>query len=633
MKRLLVITLVFALTACTTHTPIKISTLPGPSAIQGTVTDDGGAALPGVTVTATDARGGTRTVVTDVNGRYAINGLAAGEYTISAQLAGMSGVSQRVRVTANNITVAAMTMRVGTVSESITVTAEAPMSANPGTFTVGARMTGGQSSASRPAAASSTAYTPAAVAAPAPPPPARPQYAEFQDHGFVDAASQRVTTFAIDVDRASYANVRRFLSERQLPPRDAVRIEEMVNYFTYDYPQPAGDVPFSVTAEVAGCPWNTANRLLRVGIQGRNLDEWKMAPNNLVFLIDVSGSMNIPQSLPLIKQALPVLVQGLRAEDRVAIVVYASAEGLLLPSTSGADKRAILNAINNLQSGGATAGAAGIELAYKVAQENFIKGGNNRVILCTDGDFNVGIANIGELQALIEKKRETGVFLSTVGVGTANYQDALMETLADKGNGNYNYLDSLKEAEKVFKRELTGTLVTIAKDVKVQLDFDPRYVASYRQIGYENRALKNEDFKDDTKDAGELGAGHSVTALYEIVPTAAARGQIGTIALRYKQPDGNTSREVNAVIVDEGKSVYEASPDMRFAAAVAELGMLLRDSPHKGTASWQDVADLVRQSRGVDLDGLRGEFGTLVETAAMLKGVDQLALRGRPVRD
>jgi Ca-activated chloride channel family protein len=620
MKRLLVPTLVFALIACNTSTPpVKLSTLPGPSAIQGMVVDDMGGSLPGVTVTATDSRGGSRTAVTDSAGKYAINGIAAGSYVVTATLAGMRATSAKVTVERDKITFAELTLRLATVAESITVTAAAPMTVNRERFTFdGVEEVGAAAAPMRVGA--TTAYA-------EPLPPERPQYAAFEDHGFIDTATQRVTTFAIDVDRASYANIRRFLSNRQLPPRDAVRIEEMVNYFTYDYPQPAGDVPFSITSEVAGCPWNAASRLLRIGIQGRNLDEWKMAPNNLVFLIDVSGSMDIPQSLPLIKQALPLLVDRLRPEDRVSIVVYASAEGLVLPSTSGADKRTILRAIKDLQSGGATAGAAGIELAYKVAQENFIKGGNNRVILCTDGDFNVGTSSIPELQALIEKKRETGVFLSTIGVGMANYQDALMETLADKGNGNYNYLDTLKEAEKVFKRELTGTLVTIAKDVKVQLDFDPAHVASYRQIGYENRAMKNEDFKDDTKDAGELGAGHSVTALYEIVPAASSRGQIGTIALRYKQPDGDTSSEVNAVIVDEGRSVYQASPDMQFAAAVAELGMLLRDSQHKGTASWDDVAALVRQSRGADLDGMRGEFGTLVETAMLLRGTDRLASR------
>ena len=445
-----------------------------------------------------------------------------------------------------------------------------------------------------------------------------PQYAPFKDHDFASTKDAQVTTFAIDVDRASYANIRRFLSNGLIPPPNAVRIEEMINYFSYRYPQPSGDAPFSITTEVAGCSWNTSHRLLRIGIQGRNLERWKMAPNNLVFLLDVSGSMAPPARLPLIKSAFRVLVNQLRAEDRVAIVVYAGAAGLVLPSTSGADKETILAALDNLQAGGTTAGGAGIELAYSVARENFLENGNNRVILATDGDFNVGISHSTELEKLIEEKRKSGIYLSAVGVGDNNYQDAKMELLADKGNGNYAYLDSLKEAEKVFKRELTGTLVTIAQDVKVQLEFDPRYVASYRQIGYENRALKNEDFDDDTKDAGDLGAGHSVTALYEIVPASNARGTIASIKLRYKEPNGSTSKLLTASAVDEGKSAYEASPDMQFAAAVAQLGLLLRDSPHKGTASFADVAQLARVARGEDLDGTREEFLTLIDSARAL---------------
>jgi Ca-activated chloride channel family protein len=398
----------------------------------------------------------------------------------------------------------------------------------------------------------------------------------------------------------------------------------MINYFDYRYPQPSGDAPFSVTTEVAGCPWNPQNRLLRIGIQGRHLEQWKMAPNNLVFLLDVSGSMTPPARLPLIKSAFRLLVDQLRAEDRVAIVVYAGAAGLVLPPTSGADKQTILAALERLQAGGSTAGGAGIELAYKVAQNAFLAGGNNRVILATDGDFNVGVTGNDQLQKLIEEKRNSGVYLSVIGVGDDNYHDARMEMLADKGNGNYAYLDSMREATKVFKHELTGTLVTIAKDVKVQLDFDPELVKSYRQIGYENRALKNEDFDDDAKDAGELGAGHSVTALYEIVPalknSASTRGTIATLKLRYKEPDGETSKLLTASATDEGKSAYEASSDMQFAAAVAQLGMLLRNSPHKGTATFADVEKLARIAHGADLDGVREEFLRIVESARVVAG-------------
>ena len=446
------------------------------------------------------------------------------------------------------------------------------------------------------------------------------QYTAIKEHDYIDTSKESTTTFAIDVDRASYTNVRRFLASNQMPPADAVRIEEMVNYFNYSYPQPTGPDPFAVTTEVAGCPWDTAHRLVRIGIQGRNLEEWKMAPNNLVFLLDVSGSMMPPERLPLIKSAFRVLVDRLRAEDTVSIVVYAGAAGEVLPPTSGADKRTILDALDHLQAGGSTAGAAGIELAYKVALENFKHDGNNRVILATDGDFNVGINSLDDLGKFIEEKRKSGVFLTTIGVGDDNYRDSVLEMLADKGDGNYSYLDTAKEANKVFKSELTGTLVTIAKDVKVQVEFDPSRVASYRQIGYENRALENKDFTDDTKDAGELGAGHSVTALYEIVPKGNVTGEIAKLRLRYKEPKGETSKLMESRIVDNGTSAYAASADMQFASAIAEFGMLLRNSPHKGTATFADVASLARAARGADLEGYREELLRMVDTSRALSG-------------
>jgi Ca-activated chloride channel family protein len=460
-----------------------------------------------------------------------------------------------------------------------------------------------------------------AVAEPPPISDQSEQYSEIRENDFVDAAKEATTTFAIDVDRASYANVRRMLSQNELPPPNAVRLEEMVNYFTYSYPQPTGSDPFSITTEVTGCPWDPTHRLMRIGIQGRNLDEWKMAPNNLVFLLDVSGSMEPPDRLPLIQSAFRLLVDKLRAEDTVSIVVYAGQAGLVLPPTSGADKATILAALDQLQAGGSTAGGAGIELAYKVAIENFKPDGNNRVILGTDGDFNVGINSLPDLEKFIEEKRTSGVFLTTIGVGDDNYRDSVLETLADKGNGNYAYLDSMNEAKKVFESELTGTLVTIAKDVKVQLTFDPSRVASYRQLGYEDRALANKDFEDDTKDAGELGAGHSVTALYEIVPVAnASQGEIASIKLRYKDPKGETSKLVASSAMDTGTSAYAASADMQFAAAVAEFAMLLRESPHKGTSTYADVAALARISHGPDLDGTRDELLRLVETSRTLSG-------------
>ena len=460
-----------------------------------------------------------------------------------------------------------------------------------------------------------------AAAAPLAPPPTeianQPQYTTLADHEFIETKDESTTTFAIDVDRASYTNVRRFLTAGLVPPPDAVRVEEMLNYFTYAYPQPSGTHPFSITTEVASCPWNVDHRLLRIGIQGRNLDAWRMAPNNLVFLIDVSGSMQPPARLPLLKNAFRLLVEKLRAEDRVAIVVYAGAAGLALPSTSGADKQTIIDALDRLNAGGSTAGAQGIQLAYDVAKQNFLAGGNNRVILATDGYFNVGITSHDDLLQLIEQKRDDGIYLTTLGVGDDNYNDARMEMLADRGNGNYAYLDNVKEAEKVFVRELTGTLVTIAKDVKVQLEFNRALVQSYRQIGYEDRALENKDFDDDTKDAGELGAGHSVTALYEIVPVSHAPGRVASLRLRYKQPSGTQSELITAEAVDDGRNIHEASSDLQFAASVAEFGMLLRHSKDKGTSSYADALGLARASRGADLDGTREEFiGLVLECGA-----------------
>lgn len=570
---------------------------PGPAgSVTGSVTSDG-VPVPGVTVTLQSSSKPTRTMVTDVNGRYVFFGVPVGTYTVTTALEGFTPLTYTVAVAGKEGVALYSEIRPSSISESITVTASAP--GLPLGRSYSSAMSGGgfiQDSIQE----------------------VRPHYAAIQEHGFIDTKKEAVATFAIDVDRASYANVRRYLSEGHVPPPDAVRIEEMVNYFTYSYPQPTDDAPFSVTTEVAGCPWNSGNRLVRVGIQGRNLEQWRMAPNNLVFLIDVSGSMTDFTKLPLLQQAFRVLVEELRAEDRVAIVVYAGAAGLVLPSTSGADKATILAALGGLSAGGSTAGGAGIELAYAVAKQNFLEQGNNRVILATDGDFNVGVSSMEGLEKLIEDKRRSGIFLSVVGVGSDNLQDATMEMLADKGNGNYSYLDSLLEAEKVFRHELTGTLVAIAKDVKVQLDFDPQAVASYRQIGYENRAMAKKDFDDDEKDAGELGAGHSVTALFEIVPAASrssAPKRLATLRLRYKEPKGKSSHPLIAEVVDEGKSAYEASPDLQFAAAVAALGMLLRDSPHKGTATWDDVFQLARISQGIDLDGTRKEFMKLAEAA------------------
>jgi Ca-activated chloride channel family protein len=616
MKRIVVVVLLAVFAACSVahqNSMEVVGTIEGHAFYSG-------APLPGTTVTLVLRHGVTRVAVTGADGSYRFENVPAGRHKIRFELEGFITERWSVAIAAGKTAQVDGTIRMSAVAEAITVTAAAP---GYPAYVTGA-VSGGVPSPPNAGGSYGLSYDSAWLGKNKP----AATYSHDAENGFIDAKAQAVTTFSIDVDRASYANVRRFLREGQQPPPDAVRIEEMINYFSYSYPQPSGRDPFSITTEVSGCPWNAAHRLVRIGIQGRNLDEWKMAPNNLVFLLDVSGSMSPPDRLPLIVSAFRLLAERLRAEDTVAIVVYAGAAGLVLPPTSGADKPAILAALTRLHAGGSTAGSAGIELAYKTALDNFRKDGNNRVILATDGDFNVGTANVDELQKLIEEKRQSGVFLTTIGVGNDNYRDDVLERLADKGNGNYAYLDDMKEAEKVFKTELTGTLVTIAKDVKVQVEFDPSRVASYRQIGYENRALANRDFEDDTKDAGELGAGHSVTALYEIVPTAAGmNGAMAAVKLRYKEPAGETSLLVTGTVDDKGVSAYAASADMQFAAAVAELGMLLRHSAHKGTATYADVAALARVSTGADLDGYRQELLRMVDTSRALSGEGGLAAK------
>jgi Ca-activated chloride channel family protein len=485
------------------------------------------------------------------------------------------------------------------------------------------------------------------------------QYTRIVENPFIKAeGANAVSTFSIDVDTAAYANVRQFLLDMNtLPPPDAVRIEELVNYFDYDYTGPNSDdaAPFAAHVEVAGCPWKAEHRLVRIGIKGREMKRDKRPQSNLVFLVDVSGSMNEPNKLPLVVYGLEQLTRELGENDRVAIVVYASSEGLVLPSTSGSDQQAILAALRQLQAGGSTAGGAGIQLAYQIAEDNFIEGGTNRVILCTDGDFNVGVTSTAELERLCEQKaKDTGVFLSVLGFGRGNLNDAMMEAIADQGNGNYHYVDNRTEARRVLVEEMTGTLVTIAKDVKIQVEFNPRQVAGYRLIGYENRMLRTEDFNDDTKDAGEIGAGHTVTALYEIVPAgenvavppvdelkyqptavraratddsksggSESKGianELLTLKMRYKQPDGDTSRKLDWAVSDDGKAFRTASGDFQFAAAVAGFGLLLRDSQHKGNLTFAAVLELAQSGDGQDDGGYRAEFLEIVRRAAALRG-------------
>ena len=464
------------------------------------------------------------------------------------------------------------------------------------------------------------------------------QYAAIAENAMTAVSDDPRSTFSIDVDTASYSNMRRFIRDQALPPADAVRIEELLNYFDYDYAAPEGLTPFSMTHEVSSCPWNDDSLLVHIGLQGQVLDEAAVPARNLVFLLDVSGSMNSPDKLPLLKRGLGMLVDNLRKQDRVSIVVYAGASGLVLEPTS--DKSEVLAALDRLESGGSTNGGAGIELAYRLAEKTMIKGGINRVILATDGDFNVGTTSQSDLVKMIEDKRAGGVFLSVLGFGTGNIKDATMEMLADKGNGNYAYIDSIAEARKVLVKEAGSTLVTIAKDVKIQVEFNPKEVASYRLVGYENRKLAHADFNDDTKDAGEIGAGHSVTALYEVIPTggkastaidplvyqdearplstAAASGELMTVKIRYKQPSGDKSDLLSFTVKGDDRPLDKTTDDFRFAAAVAEFGLLLRNSPNKGDASYDEVTTLARKSLGADNEGHRAEFVGLVEAAARL---------------
>ncbi len=464
------------------------------------------------------------------------------------------------------------------------------------------------------------------------------EYSRIYENEFLDAGANPLSTFSIDVDTASYSNTRRFLTGNRLPPRDAVRIEEFINYFSYDYPVPRGDTPFSITTETGACPWNGKNRLVHIGIKGKELPESQLPPSNLVFLIDVSGSMNSPDKLGLLKRGFRMLVDALPNKSRVAIVVYAGATGLVLPSTPATEKKTITGALERLQAGGPTAGSAGIRLAYAVAKKYYIPGGNNRIIIATDGDFNVGPSSQGELTRLVEEKRKEGIFLTVLGFGGGNYKDSRMEAIADRGNGSYAYIDSILEAKKVMVTGLRSTLFTIARDVKIQVEFNPAYVRSYRLIGYENRMLKKEDFNDDTKDAGELGAGHTVTALYEIVPaggepaerktdplkyqetrirkSAAGTGELMTVKLRYKKPEGGSSRLIVKSVRDSGGK--RLSNNFRFSAAVAEFGMLLRKSRFRGSGSYKQVRELGEKSLGKDRFGYRREFLRLVRMAELL---------------
>ncbi|HBC38696.1 MAG TPA: hypothetical protein DDZ69_12310 [Porphyromonadaceae bacterium] len=469
------------------------------------------------------------------------------------------------------------------------------------------------------------------------------EYEAFKENRFLSAIQHPLSTFSLDVDGASYSNIRRMINQGQMPSKDVVRVEEIVNYFNYDYPQPSDGYPVRIVTETAVCPWNKKHNMVRIGVKAKEIPSETLPVSNFVFLLDVSGSMFSANKLPLVKASMKLLVNNLRPKDRVAIVTYAGAAGEVLPSTSASDKQKIMEALDNLQAGGSTAGGAGIQLAYKIAEKNLVKGGNNRVILCTDGDFNVGVSSPTELESLIESKRKSGVFLTVLGYGMGNYKDNKLQTLAQKGNGNHAYIDNLQEANKVLVNEFGGTMYAVAKDVKLQVEFNPNFVNAYRLIGYESRLLNDEDFNDDTKDAGELGAGHTVTALYEIVPVGvnvpvgsvdklkyqqtkndvslpkfADSKELLTVKLRYKEPDKDVSRKLEVPVLANRMNL-NASQDFNFAMAAAMFGQLLRDSDFTGNAKYSDVINLARKGLGNDPNGYRHEFIRLVEAVEQLE--------------
>jgi Ca-activated chloride channel family protein len=660
----------------------------GTGKLAGRTLDVTGALIPGATVSATNQSSGqVKSTVTNGDGTFSLSDLSPGPYRVTASLPGFqTAVNPRQEVRAQETATLDIPLSVSTVSSAVEVVVDAPngsqdrLRANSGGGGagqgVGAGVRPGTGTGVPGAVGARLAQAQGAVAAAPPPPPPPPTppppsaralessvaavrradeitrvapnaeaYDRIVDNPFIRASQENFATFSIDVDTASYANVRRFLTQNQRPPRDAVRIEEMINYFSYDYARPSGNLPIAPNMEVASAPWNPANRLVRIGIKARELEGNRRPPSNLVFLIDVSGSMNTPNKLPLLKQGLKLLVDRLGENDMVSIVVYAGASGLVLPPTNGIRKETINQAIDSLYPGGSTNGASGIQLAYNQAVANFIRGGANRVVLMTDGDFNVGITNQGDLTRLIEERAKSGVFLSVLGFGMANIKDATLERLADRGNGNYAYIDNINEARKVLVEEMGGTLVTVAKDVKIQVDFNPGMVEAYRLIGYENRVLRTEDFNNDLKDAGDMGAGHTVTALFEVVPrggtvpgpsvdpskyvapvasdtprpTVSNSKEMLTLRVRYKQPDGDTSSRMDVPLVDRGGAFNRASSDFRFAASVASFGMILRDSPYRGLATLDWVLDIAEGSRGADRNGYRQEFISLVQRARQLR--------------
>ncbi len=621
--------------------------------LSGLVVDPAGGVIPGVAVELRQANKILQRTVSDASGGWKFENVPAGNVQVRLKLAGFVTTEAHLTVGTTDPPALRVVLQVGATSETVSIVAGSEIVAGKE-----AARTGGASVPFGNAGGVGGGVS-APRAAPAPPlmeqrrssdlssrhigmmvQPDTASYSAIEENKFRGVSEFPLSTFSVDVDTASYANVRRFLNDSQLPPADAVRVEELINYFKYDYPAPKGDAPVSITTEVAACPWNPKHKLALVGLRARPVEQRNTPPRNLTFLLDVSGSMMPANRLPLVKTAMQMLVDTLRPEDRVAIVVYAGSSGMALKPTAG-DKKATINAaIEELRAGGSTNGASGIQLAYDLASENFVKDGVNRVILATDGDFNVGITSQNELTHLIESKRQSGIFLSVLGVGESNLKDSTMEMLADKGNGNYSYLDSLQEARRVLIAEAGATFMTVAKDVKLQIEFNPRFASAYRLVGYENRMLRKEDFNNDRKDAGEMGAGHTVTALYEIVPVgepmpnggvdplkyqtmveppartiATNSTELMHVKVRYKAPDGDASKLLEFPVRENGNRM---TANLGFAASVAQFGLLLRNSDFRGDATWDKTLSLAREHRGNDPDGYRAEFARLVDLASAL---------------
>ncbi|HRP54629.1 von Willebrand factor type A domain-containing protein [Agriterribacter sp.] len=631
--------------------------------VKGTVTDSTGAVLPAVAVTEkgtanitqTDANGNFIITVSDTNAVLIFSSLGFGDKEV--EVSGKSMLYVQLSPTADSL-------------EEVVITGYGPVSKK--NFTGSAVREAETNRMLQGSVAGVAVQADASYPSPAARKAGNRYYRLYQpgdedfntedydgitENRFLTVKENPLSTFSIDVDAASYSNVRRFLNNGQLPPAGAVRIEEMINYFHYDYPQPANGRPFSIYTELSEAPWNKDHRLVLVSLQGKKVSTENIPASNLVFLIDVSGSMEAVNKLPLVKQSMKLLTDQLREKDKVAIVVYAGSAGLVLPATSGANTQTIKDAIERLTAGGSTAGGAGIKLAYNIARQNFVQGGNNRVILCTDGDFNVGASSDDDMERLIEQERKSGVFLTVLGYGMGNYKDNKMQKLADKGNGNHAYIDDMNEAKKVLVSEFGGTLFTIAKDVKLQVEFNPAKVQAYRLIGYENRMLNKEDFNNDKKDAGELGSGHTVTALYEVIPvgvqsdfvekvdplkyqgeakqrTVNSSPELLTIKFRYKDPAGEKSKLTEHPVTDGHIALNNTSGNFRFAAAVAQFGMLLTHSEFMQQSSYNNVLALANSAVGDDAEGYRKGFLELVKKAGSLAklekrstGEDELAGR------